>query len=81
MTQHSKGRRRGDVFAVRLTPEERAKLEALRERESGPRALGPWLVWRALRDRQGSAGAAGGVVPDQGYRLEVKASSSRYYRE
>jgi hypothetical protein len=44
----SKGRRRGDVFPIRVTAEERAKLEALQRAGGGPRALGPWLVWRAL---------------------------------
>lgn len=47
MTQASRGRRRGAVFSVRVTEEERAMLEHLQQ-AGGPRALGPWLVWRAL---------------------------------
>jgi hypothetical protein len=46
--------RRGAVFSIRVTDAERSSLEQLqaleREAEGGaPRALGPWLVWRALR--------------------------------
>lgn len=48
MTQLSKGRRRGSVFSVRVTDEERAALDALQQRGEGPRALGPWLVWSAM---------------------------------
>jgi len=46
-TGQKKGLRRGDVFGVRLTAEERTKLEALRAGTAGPDALGPWLVWAA----------------------------------
>lgn len=49
MTQQSRGRRRGSVFSVRLTDEERGELEALQRSDRGPAGLGPWLVWRALR--------------------------------
>jgi hypothetical protein len=45
--QPSRGRRRGAVFSVRVTQEERAALEQ-QQGGGGPRALGPWLVWRAL---------------------------------
>jgi hypothetical protein len=40
--------RRGDVFSVRLTDEERGRLEARQDLTGGPRALGPWLKWFAL---------------------------------
>lgn len=36
------------MFSVRVTDDERAQLEALQALGDGPRALGPWLVWRAL---------------------------------
>lgn len=38
------------MFCLRLTDEERVALERLRRRVGGPRALGPWLKWAALRD-------------------------------
>lgn len=47
--QMSRGRRQGNVFALRLPPEQRAELEALCARDNGPRHLGPWLVWKALQ--------------------------------
>lgn len=62
----------GSVFPLRLTDEERAELEALRDATAGPEGLGPWLVWAA---RQASRGevlptisgntdrAPGGVLP------------------
>jgi hypothetical protein len=47
--------RRGPVFCLRMTEEERARLRAVFETDAGPRAFGPWLLWRALgRDRDGS---------------------------
>jgi hypothetical protein len=42
------GGRKGAVFALRLTEEQRAELERMHEKSDGPRAFGPWLVWRAL---------------------------------
>ncbi len=48
MTQLSQGRRRGAVFSVRVSDEERATLDELQASDEGPRALGPWLVWRAI---------------------------------
>ena len=45
--QPSRGLRRGVNFTVRLTPEERATLEARQRELGGPRALGAWMVWRA----------------------------------
>jgi hypothetical protein len=56
MTQ-AVGRRRGPVFPLRITPEERAALEALMAAGKGPRALGPFLLWRALGPEARSAGA------------------------
>jgi hypothetical protein len=40
--------RRGAVFPVRLTDEQRRRLEALQAQGGGPRRIGPWLVWSAL---------------------------------
>jgi hypothetical protein len=54
--------RRGEVFAVRVTREERARLEALQAQGGGPRRLGPWLLWSALH--RGIA-ASGTVLPAQ----------------
>lgn len=48
--------RRGAVFCVRMTDEERARLQELQSGE-GPRALGPWLLWRALGDPTGNTRA------------------------
>lgn len=42
------GGRRGSVFAMRVTDEERAQLEELHAALGGPRALGAWILWRAL---------------------------------
>lgn len=60
--QTSRGRRRGEVFSVRVTEEEREKLRSLQQVEAGPRALGPWLLWSALRAGVGSTNP-GLVVP------------------
>lgn len=47
MTQALNGRR-GAVFSTRITEDERTALEAMQRKRGGPRALGRWLVWRAL---------------------------------
>jgi hypothetical protein len=57
--QASKKNRRGNVFSLRLTDEQRAELEQLRASTAGPRGLGPWLVWAA---REASRGA---VLPNR----------------
>lgn len=59
-TGQRRGMRRGEVFAVRLTNEERDQLAAARDSTAGPDALGPWLVWAAR------AAVAGGVLPSPG---------------
>lgn len=41
--------RRGSVFALRLTDDERERAEAAQRAEPGPRALGPWLFWAAMQ--------------------------------
>lgn len=46
--QRSRGRRQGNVFSLRITPELRERLEAACAADSGPKRLGPWLIWRAL---------------------------------
>lgn len=58
MTQRSQGNRRGSCFTVRISDEERAELEAMRAADDGPRALGPWLVWRA-KNAAGTANPGG----------------------
>jgi hypothetical protein len=65
--------RRGDVFSVRLTDAERAELERRQAEGGGPRSIGPWLVWSALRDRDGTnrrrgntGSSAVGVIPGRG---------------
>jgi len=35
------------VFSIRVTDDERKRLEAQHAKDKGPRALGRWLVWRA----------------------------------
>lgn len=47
-----RGGRRGAVFCLRLTDAERTDLERMRAAGGGPRAMGPWLVWQALRSRR-----------------------------
>jgi hypothetical protein len=59
VTQKSRGRRQGEVFSMRIAPAVRAELDALCAADSGPKRLGPWLVWRAL----GSA-VPGLVLPE-----------------
>jgi hypothetical protein len=56
--QRSRGKRRGNVFPVRMEPEVRIALEAACAADTGPKALGPWLLWRATCDRVGN------TVPD-----------------
>ena len=47
MAQARKGRR-GDAFAIRITEDERERLRVAHRSVGGPRALGPWMIWRAL---------------------------------
>lgn len=68
MTQETNGRK-GRVFALRLTDVEREALE--REHEAskdGPRAFGPWLLWRALGNAApgGHTRARGSTVSSRG---------------
>lgn len=72
--QASKQNRRGNVFPLRLTDEQRAELESLRASTAGPRGLGPWLVWAA---REASRG---GVLPPRlgnTPRLSLVSSGAR----
>ena len=55
--------RRGAVFSVRVTDEEREQLEAMQRQGGGPRSLGPWLKWRALKPNEIGADRPGEVVP------------------
>jgi len=59
MTQESKGRRLGKVFSVRITDEQRETLEKKQSADVGPRSLGPWLVWRALKGNAAAPARAG----------------------
>lgn len=73
--QASQRNRRGAVFGVRLTPEEREALEVLVARGEGPRALGPWLVWSALAG--GGSTATGEVLPGPGSTATGEALPAR----
>lgn len=43
--------RRGDVFTLRLSKAQREIAEQLCQQSTdGPKALGPWLIWAALRE-------------------------------
>lgn len=46
--------RRGKVFSLRLTPEERARLEGQCAHDAGPKSLGPYLVWKAQHPSSGN---------------------------
>lgn len=64
--------RRGAVFSLRVTDEERARLDVYQRAGGGPRALGPWLVWRAL-----DAGPVPGlVVPRQADAAAPRAGNT-----
>lgn len=67
--------RRGSVFPLRLTAEERQELEALQASTAGPRGLGPWLLWAARTAYERS------VLPRQVDAHGITASSGapRYY--
>lgn len=65
--QPSKGRRRGDVFSVRVTADERAELECWQKQGGGPRSLGRWLVWRALSIRGRAFDSWKGTTRSSGY--------------
>jgi hypothetical protein len=71
--QRSRRGRKGDVFSIRLTPEERAKLDEACALDFGPRKLGPWMIWRALL---GTTAAGGSAPPAGSARAPGSASSS-----
>lgn len=66
--QPSKGKRKGDVFALRMTDVERGRIEARMEAAGGPRSLGPWLVWFALN-----------AVPPERTTVEKQAESQLFH--
>jgi hypothetical protein len=78
--------RRGSVFSVRVTDEERETLEALQRADRGPKKLGPWLVWRAIAASPSSlatplAGGSGSTCssrepPKNAAKMGVAAPSS-----
>lgn len=72
------GRRRGKVFSVRLTDDERAEFEALQVL-GGPSSLGAWLKWAAAGNtRAGDAGntrARRAVVPSRRAVVPVQGRS------
>lgn len=62
--QLSRGRRQGNVFAIRIPPEQRAELET-RCAADGFRALGPWLIGKALGTTGSSSAGVGTTVPGE----------------
>lgn len=79
MAQNRNGRR-GAVFSVRVTDEERAKLEALQAQGNGPRSLGPWMLWNAIT--RGGTTEPGEVVPARVRgELERVLPELGYYRQ
>jgi hypothetical protein len=77
MTQCLNGRL-GSVFSVRITGEQRARLEQLQSRGGGPRRLGPWLVWSALHrgitDPEGHYPSSGSTSPAGHYPRSARIS-------
>jgi len=69
--QLSRGRRQGNVFSVRISPDVREQLEQQCASDRGPKRLGPWLVWRALQ----SIAGAGNAGPDVSALPGLAASS------
>lgn len=68
--QKSRGKRKGNVFAMRLEPAVRVALEAACAADTGPKSLGPWLVWRATSDRKRVMPARAGTTnPERGTAL------------
>jgi len=62
-SRQKRGKRRGAVFCIRLTDEERSRFEARMLRGDGPRSLGAWLKWRAEEPGNTRArGAAGNTL-------------------
>jgi hypothetical protein len=59
MPQHRNGRR-GAVFPIRLTDEDRIALQKLQQALGGPVPLGPWLIWHALH--RGNTGVRGNTL-------------------
>jgi hypothetical protein len=75
--------RRGYVFSMRITREDRSKLEQLQKAlekrgDVGPRALGPWLVWRALNaPRPGKRGITRVVVAPPSTAVPSRRGNTR----
>lgn len=67
--------RRGANLSVRVTADERAELERRMAENGGPRALGPWLIWRALGGDQPrrSGTTAAGALPAPGAAVPAAA--------
>lgn len=63
-------RRRGEVFPIRVTAEQRAALEKMRDETAGPRALGPFVVWAALN--------SGTVLPGRPGNTRAPVLPARY---
>ncbi len=64
--QKQKGRR-GFIFSLRLTDDEREQVEQLQTKVGGPPKLGPWLVWRALHpDGYYPGDRSGNTLPGRG---------------
>lgn len=58
--------RRGAVFSIRLTDEERGELEAYQQSEEGPTSLGAWLKWSALSRARSAGGGNTAAAPRHG---------------
>ena len=48
--QQKRNGRRGFVFSVRVTDDQRACLEQIQARGGGPRSIGAFMLWRALQE-------------------------------
>ena len=72
--------RRGDVFGVRLLPEEREAIAHAQKAGGGPRSVGAWMRWAALERASAGVGTTepGPVVPAPG---PGTTGSSGYYRD
>lgn len=72
--QHSRGRRRGAVFSLRVSEDDRTRIEGMMRELGGPRAIGPWLVWRSLSWSGSSGSTRAQVIPNLAPMDERRAS-------
>lgn len=74
-SRQDRGRRRGAVFCIRLTDEERKRFEERMMRGDGPRSLGAWLKWRATVE--GNTSPAGTTRPGGNTRVRRVSDNAR----